>query len=101
MTTGPANSPVEQVPRYHFHIEDGLRLSDEDGTELADGAAARKAAAELVGMVLRDDPGSFWEADAWRLVVTNERREILFCLTIAAAVPATPVSYAILTAPNV
>ncbi len=49
------------MPRYHFHLQDGSFIADEEGSEHADLDAARvyavRAARELMANQLRGDDG--------------------------------------------
>ena len=44
------------MPRYHFDIEDQLASPDEEGSDLANDAAARLEAVRLIGAYLKDHP---------------------------------------------
>lgn len=44
------------MPRYFFHTVDGGRDFDQEGTELPNDAAARKAAIRFAGAVMHDEP---------------------------------------------
>ena len=68
------------MPRYFFHSEDGRLEHDETGTELADTAAARVAAVQFAGALLRDRSQALWESTRWRMLVTDETDAILFTI---------------------
>lgn len=72
------------MPRYFFHLEDGKRIPDDEGTELPDLQAARSQAVQLAGAMLNDHPEEFWNSREWRLVVTDDKRRILFALSFRA-----------------
>jgi len=79
------------MPRYHFHLADGGRDPDNEGVELADIQAARLAAVQFAGDLLRDSPQELWEKGTWRVEVTDERN-ILLCTVVTLAIDApTPV----------
>ena len=72
------------MPRYFFHIRDGVSYPDEEGVELPDLDAARSAAAKLAGLTLHDDHETFWKGEEWRVDVTDEAEMILFSLHFMA-----------------
>ena len=53
------------MPRYFFHLEDGERVPDRLGQELADDSAALCLATEVAAALRR-------RGRTWRVVVTNE-----------------------------
>ena len=76
------------MPNYFFHSEDGHLEIDEVGTELPDAAAARVEAVRFAGALLLDRPQAVWESSRWRLLVTDERRAVLFAVEVATAIGA-------------
>jgi hypothetical protein len=60
------------MPRYFFHIWDPEKLTDEDGTPLANREEARAHAITIAGELLRDAGRKFWSGKEWRLLVTDE-----------------------------
>jgi hypothetical protein len=70
--------------RYFFHTEDGRPFHDEEGTLLADDAAARVEAARVLGQLMNEQAATVWQDGEFRLTVTDERGVILFVLDIAA-----------------
>ncbi len=76
------------MPRYFFHSEDGHLEVDEAGTELADNAAARTEAVRFAGALLQDRPQAVWETTRWRMLVTDERKAILFAVEVATVIGA-------------
>lgn len=70
------------MPRYHFNVDDGLSLRDDDGIELPDLAAARKEAVKLAGASIREYSGKLWDGDEWKLDVTNNTGMVLFSLLL-------------------
>jgi len=72
------------MPRYHFHVEDGVSMPDEEGQELRDLTAARDEAVKLAGALLRDEPRTFWNGDQWDMNVCDDRGLTLFRLTFFA-----------------
>jgi hypothetical protein len=81
------------MPRYYFHVYDGISSVDAEGTELADIAAARRDAVKLMGRIMLDDAQAAWNADDWRLDVTDEHGLTLFSLLFAVT-DCTPASAA-------
>ena len=57
------------MPRYFFHVHDGSSVLDDIGLELPDIVAARTAAIELSGEILKHDlaerllPHDFWQLE--------------------------------------
>jgi hypothetical protein len=72
------------MPRYHFNVRDGTAIPDDEGTVLADLKAARHAAIQLAGALLRDNPEGFWTGEDWQMDVTNDVGLILFSLHFMA-----------------
>ena len=72
------------MPKYFFHIHDGQSFPDEEGTDLANLAAARLEAIQLTGQMLKDDSGAFWNGEDWRVQVTDEAGMTLFTLHFMA-----------------
>lgn len=70
------------MPRYFFHTVDGGRDRDQEGTELSDNAAARKAAIRFAGAVLHDEPDVLWDGRDYRVEVTNEAGDLLFTIVM-------------------
>lgn len=72
------------MPRYFFHVSDGMVSPDLDGTELLNIEAARVEAVKFAGALLRDRPEAFWRADEWVMRVTDEADLTLFQLIVFA-----------------
>ncbi|MEA3065939.1 MAG: hypothetical protein QOJ27_2391 [Sphingomonadales bacterium] len=68
------------MPRYFFHIEDGVAVHDDEGTELKDLAVAKCEAVKVAGQMICDSAGAFWDKEEWRLTATDEDGLTLFCL---------------------
>ncbi|WP_409241659.1 DUF6894 family protein [Bradyrhizobium sp. CB1015] len=65
----------QALPLYFFHVSDGTSVPDEIGTELADVAAARAAAVDMSGQILKDgSTAESWDGVPWRLEVTDSPR---------------------------
>ena len=77
------------MPLYHFNLADGVFDPDPDGTELSDIQAARVAAVQYAGAIMREQPNTIWADGDWRLEVTDSDQNLLFTITIIATeVPA-------------
>jgi hypothetical protein len=60
------------MPRFFFHVHDGISVFDDIGLELPDVAAAQAAAIELSSKILKDGPGGpLWQNFDWRVEVTD------------------------------
>jgi hypothetical protein len=70
--------------RYHFHSEDGVRLTDEEGTELEDADAAMDVAVQVMVEALNHNSQEFWRTRSFRVVVTADGDEWLFTLDLGA-----------------
>ena len=68
------------MPRFFFHIDDGVHVRDDEGTELESIAAAKCEGVKLAGQMICDAAGSFWDKDEWKLTATDETGLTLFCL---------------------
>lgn len=80
------------MPRYFFHIEDGVHVVDREGLELADLKAAQAEAMRASGGMLQDhDP--FTASSSWLMAVTDEADQLLFTMRYAVDVPAGPITY--------
>lgn len=80
------------MPIYHFHIEDGGRHPDREGSDLPDDEAARLQGARLLGELLKEQPEVFWQDQCLRLTVADASQLTLFVLEVTAT--ASPVAYA-------
>jgi hypothetical protein len=74
------------VERYFFHLEDGTSIPDNEGTELPSLEAAKHAAVQLLAQTLCNAPSKFWNAETYRVNVTDRAGLILFTLEIVATV---------------
>ena len=72
------------MPRYFFDVDDGYRVEDCDGTELADFYTAQAAAIRMSGEMLRDLGAQFWNVAVWKLTVSDEQKRVLFVLRLSA-----------------
>jgi hypothetical protein len=71
------------MPRYYFTLNTGARVvSDSEGTELADEAAAHAEAAMVARDIMRNNRS---HTMSWRLQVADEQRVFCFELLFANA----------------
>src|SRR3954471_23139160 len=88
-TCAPAcKSRKARMPRYFFHVIDGIETIDSEGTVLADVEEARAEAIVLSGAMLRDSGGKFWNNGQWQLRVVDATGNKVCALTFSAAVTA-------------
>jgi hypothetical protein len=72
------------LPRYFFHIRDGVDQPDLEGTELSGPDEAREMAVVATGEALKDLNGHFWEGDGeWRMTVTDWRSTVVCVLNVS------------------
>jgi hypothetical protein len=60
------------MPRYFFHVHDGVDRPDPVGTELPDIKAARSEAIRTAGELLRDLDGNLEPNTVWEMNVVDE-----------------------------
>jgi hypothetical protein len=72
------------MPRYFFHFGDTALGLDVRGQELSDHNTARIEAVRLLGEVLKDKAGEFWDAQEMKLTITDGTGLILFILDVSA-----------------
>jgi hypothetical protein len=68
------------MPRFYFHVHDGVSELDREGTELPDWEEARLEAIRQTGAILRDEAWHIALGEDWRMEVTDERGLLLFRL---------------------
>lgn len=73
------------MPRYYFHTQNGDRVRDEQGEELADLDAARNEALTVLGEILRYRGSAFWTTGSFSVVVTDAGGEVAFSITAQAS----------------
>jgi hypothetical protein len=60
------------MPRYYYHVHDGRRILDDEGTDMPGLGAARGLAIARSGEILTDGAaGSLWSGEPWRMWVTD------------------------------
>lgn len=70
------------MSRYFFHIDYGELTRDEDGTLFPSHNAARAAAVNLLGELLRDEGDQFWGKPNVTITVADEAGVTLWTLTV-------------------
>lgn len=79
--SAPASLTAERpVPRFFFHVYDGVSLPDDEGTELPDWQAARTEAIATAGRIVADEGKRLKLGEDWRMEVTDDRGLLLFRL---------------------
>jgi hypothetical protein len=76
--------PEHVVPLYFFDIIDGEDLPDLNGSEHANLSAARVESIRYSGELLREMPERFWNAEEWKMTVSDAQRVPLFTLKFLA-----------------
>ena len=71
------------MPRFHFHLTDGVADPDIEGFELSDLAAARLSAVQFMGQWLLDNPADFWIDGERLLTVADDQGLDLFTLRVS------------------
>lgn len=66
------------VPRFYFHTETDVRITDEEGMEFPGYAEARREAIRTCGQMMQDAPEVFWGSRPWNVSVTNADGLILW-----------------------
>ena len=72
------------MPRFFFHVHDGVSQRDDEGTVLPDLLTARREAVRLSGSLLHELGGEFWNGESWSLEVTDGRGAVLVALRFTA-----------------
>jgi len=71
------------VERYFFHIDYGEFSRDSEGTSLPNLRAARGAAVQLLGEILRDAGDEFWAKPDLIVTVTDSTDLTLWTLPVS------------------
>jgi hypothetical protein len=72
------------MPRYFFHVRDGVDIRDNEGLELESIDEVRAAAVTASGEAIRDLGRKFWAGEEWQMNVTDERGETVCTLNFSA-----------------
>jgi hypothetical protein len=70
------------MPRYFFHLADGVREADDEGMELSDIRAASEQAIMFAGEIIKDHPQRFSSDRTLHIVVSDESGSVCFTVTI-------------------
>ena len=73
------------MPRYFFHTQNGDRIRDDQGEELADADAARNEALTVLGEILRYRGRAFWTTGSFSVIVTDEEGGVAFSISAQAS----------------
>ncbi len=66
------------MPRFHFHVRDGVCLPDHEGSEFPDWQAARLEAVRRAGDLLSKEADRIALGEDWRIEVTDHTGLVLF-----------------------
>lgn len=59
------------MPRFFFHVHDGVELIDHGGTDLDDLDEARTQAIVFAGKMLKEKSSHLWTGSVWRMDVVD------------------------------
>ena len=68
------------MPRFFFHVHDGVSILDREGVELDDWRAAQIEAIRLAGTIVAGNASRLQLGEDWALEVTNADGLVLFRL---------------------
>lgn len=71
------------MPRYFFHVDNGVIARDEEGMDLPDHRAARLQSVQMLGEMLQDHAEEFWDDHSLKLIATNASGLIFFVLDLS------------------
>lgn len=66
------------MPRFFFHVHDGVSEMDKVGTEFSDWREARLEAIRLAGEIMQEDAKRIALGHDWRIEVTDDTGLTLF-----------------------
>ena len=72
------------MPRFFFHVRDGLSAPDVNGTILQSIDQARTEAVRFAGEVITQHAQNFWQRGEWALEVKSHDGLTLFVLHFGA-----------------
>jgi hypothetical protein len=75
---------LPRMPRYFFNVHHDRSTTDEEGEELPDLSAARRAATIAAGEMIKEIDGRLEPGRDWRLVVNDEFRNPLYIIRVSA-----------------
>lgn len=70
------------MPRYFYHLDNGLLAPDEVGVELAGRAEAWSMATQAFGQFIRDRDGMMTPGTHWTMEVVEDGRQLCWRLRI-------------------
>ena len=74
------------MTRYFFHLEHVRLVKDQKGSDHPDLDAAKLHAVKMVADSLATEPGLFWDADVFRMTVSEADGLVLFAIEMFATV---------------
>jgi hypothetical protein len=72
------------MPRYFFHVIDGKKFIDKEGSEHSGLRQARIEAIKLAGAILKDEGDQFWNGEQWHMNVTDASGQSVLKLRFSA-----------------
>jgi hypothetical protein len=75
------------VPHFYFNVHGGRSELDADGTKLISRGAARVAALQMAGEILRDEAHLPKHGETWRLEVLDETERVVCCVAVSISDP--------------
>jgi hypothetical protein len=72
------------MPRYFFHVIDGKKFIDKEGSEHSSLRQARIEAIKLAGAILKDEGDQFWNGEQWHMNVTDASGQSVLKLRFSA-----------------
>ncbi|KQM50976.1 hypothetical protein ASE69_06320 [Sphingomonas sp. Leaf208] len=70
------------MPRFYFHTETDVRVTDTDGQEFGSYEDARREAIQTCEQMMKDAAVAFWGSRPWNVSVTDETGLILWKIYI-------------------
>jgi hypothetical protein len=70
------------MPRYHFHLRDGVSHEDKEGVELPDAAAAERESARVLSQFVQDHYAQIFADGNCEVMVADADGLVLFALTV-------------------
>lgn len=78
------------MPRYFFHVHDGDRFTDLQGTVLDGVAAAKQEASRFAADLFKDRSERFWDESEWVMQVAGEDGRVIAELRFSGVSVAPP-----------
>lgn len=70
------------MPRFYFHTQSDVRITDSEGLELAGAFEARKQAIQSCGELMKDCADAFWGSRPWSVTITDVTGVVLWEIEI-------------------